>query len=111
MIRRPPRSTLFPYTTLFRSKHANGSGGEARVVAITDVETSGLLIQSAKKQQVADLSVLLREDLPVWWPGAGVGNFRASYISRTLHSWEQPGGPALVRNHLLDTQCGTHVVP
>src|SRR2546430_5962819 len=24
MIRRPPRSTLFPYTTLFRSLHANG---------------------------------------------------------------------------------------
>src|SRR2546430_6720261 len=24
MIRRPPRSTLFPYTTLFRSKRANG---------------------------------------------------------------------------------------
>src|SRR3712207_7957324 len=23
MIRRPPRSTLFPYTTLFRSKYAN----------------------------------------------------------------------------------------
>src|SRR5690349_23497949 len=23
MIRRPPRSTLFPYTTLFRSRHAN----------------------------------------------------------------------------------------
>src|SRR3712207_8442140 len=26
MIRRPPRSTLFPYTTLFRS-HARGAGG------------------------------------------------------------------------------------
>src|SRR5579863_10585308 len=27
MIRRPPRSTLFPYTTLFRSRHsAAGSG-------------------------------------------------------------------------------------
>src|SRR2546422_4031280 len=26
MIRRPPRSTLFPYTTLFRS-HAGGCGG------------------------------------------------------------------------------------
>src|SRR2546421_1209329 len=25
MIRRPPRSTLFPYTTLFRSSTANGS--------------------------------------------------------------------------------------
>src|SRR5256885_2897343 len=24
MIRRPPRSTLFPYTTLFRSQHASG---------------------------------------------------------------------------------------
>src|SRR5438132_8570962 len=28
MIRRPPRSTLFPYTTLFRSRHQ----AEARVV-------------------------------------------------------------------------------
>src|SRR2546427_11772255 len=41
MIRRPPRSTLFPYTTLFRSPHcgdiAHGSrnvasGGEIQVV-------------------------------------------------------------------------------
>src|SRR3989449_8330067 len=24
MIRRPPRSTLFPYTTLFRSRHGGG---------------------------------------------------------------------------------------
>src|SRR5260221_355485 len=28
MIRRPPRSTLFPYTTLFRSPVTGGSGGE-----------------------------------------------------------------------------------
>src|SRR2546430_11221796 len=44
MIRRPPRSTLFPYTTLFRSRfavHANhsspqleGWGGEYRSVRI-----------------------------------------------------------------------------
>src|SRR2546427_11660279 len=27
MIRRPPRSTLFPYTTLFRSRHAVGRRG------------------------------------------------------------------------------------
>src|SRR3712207_6906036 len=26
MIRRPPRSTLFPYTTLFRSQWANATG-------------------------------------------------------------------------------------
>src|SRR2546426_3385060 len=34
MIRRPPRSTLFPYTTLFRSRHgrrrAHGRPGAAR---------------------------------------------------------------------------------
>src|SRR2546428_5704804 len=33
MIRRPPRSTLFPYTTLFRSRHGAwfgaGHGGES----------------------------------------------------------------------------------
>src|SRR5690349_12744084 len=28
MLRRPPRSTLFPYTTLFRSKQPPGKGGE-----------------------------------------------------------------------------------
>src|SRR5256885_7524632 len=34
MIRRPPRSTLFPYTTLFRSEQKEGNlglGGEAAV--------------------------------------------------------------------------------
>src|SRR5256885_4977379 len=35
MIRRPPRSTLFPYTTLFRSQHGrrDESAREARVGA------------------------------------------------------------------------------
>src|SRR3712207_7522457 len=30
MIRRPPRSTLFPYTTLFRSAGPEGNGRHAR---------------------------------------------------------------------------------
>src|SRR2546422_4838507 len=47
MIRRPPRSTLFPYTTLFRSRHRDvgrvrGDAGirpaENRVVAIEPVK-------------------------------------------------------------------------
>src|SRR2546430_3880037 len=35
MIRRPPRSTLFPYTTLFRSDHGADAvaGGHVEVVA------------------------------------------------------------------------------
>src|SRR2546430_12170071 len=34
MIRRPPRSTLFPYTTLFRSRNTAGAaaGSEARKI-------------------------------------------------------------------------------
>src|SRR2546422_7035602 len=33
MIRRPPRSTLFPYTTLFRSPPTQG-GGDQRAIAV-----------------------------------------------------------------------------
>src|SRR5207253_4572732 len=37
MIRRPPRSTLFPYTTLFRS-HGNPFDGHTLGPVITDLE-------------------------------------------------------------------------
>src|SRR2546426_3386428 len=33
MIRRPPRSTLFPYTTLFRSKYHHGADGVYQTAA------------------------------------------------------------------------------
>src|SRR3989442_5693009 len=32
MIRRPPRSTLFPYTTLFRSPGSKGPSGIERII-------------------------------------------------------------------------------
>src|SRR2546430_7266247 len=35
MIRRPPRSTLFPYTTLFRSLYCNDLVGSLRVTRLT----------------------------------------------------------------------------
>src|SRR5258707_5949846 len=35
MIRRPPRSTLFPYTTLFRSVLAIGNPGDAMLFSVT----------------------------------------------------------------------------
>src|SRR6202030_530618 len=40
MIRRPPRSTLFPYTTLFRSKHALCLGAFYRMSSGTCLEIS-----------------------------------------------------------------------
>src|SRR2546430_6956853 len=40
MIRRPPRSTLFPYTTLFRSRLLSGTRGVEPVAAL---EAEGLV--------------------------------------------------------------------
>src|SRR3712207_7531295 len=43
MIRRPPRSTLFPYTTLFRSRYAVGLalGSGVRMTGTARVNTQG----------------------------------------------------------------------
>src|SRR5256884_2094249 len=48
MIRRPPRSTLFPYTTLFRSKHQLRLG----VVNIALVPVDVVQHMSARHEQV-----------------------------------------------------------
>src|SRR3712207_8184449 len=42
MIRRPPRSTLFPYTTLFRSDLINDTELEVRAVKDGVVELAGV---------------------------------------------------------------------
>src|SRR5256885_6193851 len=52
MIRRPPRSTLFPYTTLFRSR------GGARVVVAVDGFTS-LLVERVSRVALDPLRALL----------------------------------------------------
>src|SRR5258708_18595826 len=36
MIRRPPRSTLFPYTTLFRSRVGDGAAARARLAPVPE---------------------------------------------------------------------------
>src|SRR3712207_7169108 len=57
MIRRPPRSTLFPYTTLFRSAHALATQHHA--VGAVEVANDGLV--SHRDQ----LGVLPRDRTPV----------------------------------------------
>src|SRR2546430_10198543 len=37
MIRRPPRSTLFPYTTLFRSIYAGAAAINSRIIALISI--------------------------------------------------------------------------
>src|SRR5256885_16254014 len=43
MIRRPPRSTLFPYTTLFRSQHRQHAGATIRARAAMASERRSVL--------------------------------------------------------------------
>src|SRR5260221_9386845 len=54
MIRRPPRSTLFPYTTLFRSQYtrnmATGASNADAIVLLVDIE-KGLLPQTRRHQK------------------------------------------------------------
>src|SRR3712207_8575341 len=56
MIRRPPRSTLFPYTTLFRSNH-NGTAGywtmkiaREGMVGICSMNTSPVMAAHGSKR-------------------------------------------------------------
>src|SRR5258708_28998408 len=59
MIRRPPRSTLFPYTTLFRSLHLLGGTG---LLALLCVPAVGLS-RAASQQGAAVISPALRAGL------------------------------------------------
>src|SRR2546421_9614120 len=52
MIRRPPRSTLFPYTTLFRSSSANNAG--VRMAATDPVTPSSTLATRFRLTAVYD---------------------------------------------------------
>src|SRR3712207_7921659 len=69
MIRRPPRSTLFPYTTLFRSMAE--ALWTARPLVITDVSgatdvihdgENGLLVPKGDADALAEAVVRLAED-------------------------------------------------
>src|SRR5260221_8338471 len=44
MIRRPPRSTLFPYTTLFRSRSISSSSPSPRALRLVLVESTVSLV-------------------------------------------------------------------
>src|SRR2546430_11463976 len=49
MIRRPPRSTLFPYTTLFRSAHQQQGSGEGEQDAADAPQKSHELLCSLQE--------------------------------------------------------------
>src|SRR2546422_6845413 len=50
MIRRPPRSTLFPYTTLFRSSDRAFDVRRPRFELVRDLVVGGMIVPHARDQ-------------------------------------------------------------
>src|SRR3712207_8365983 len=72
MIRRPPRSTLFPYTTLFRSRVVDrqlAGQREAVVEVAVDLQQLGAVHQ--RLGQLAQRDLALRDQDGADHPGAG----------------------------------------
>src|SRR3989441_3029961 len=70
MIRRPPRSTLFPYTTLFRSVKAPHDGDVRRVI---EREIGDVAAAAGEEAEV-----LAASSRPADHPGNGLAHARAS---------------------------------
>src|SRR3712207_9047292 len=63
MIRRPPRSTLFPYTTLFRSASQDFTVGIEEEFAILDPETKALTARFEELRDAAQSDELLKDSV------------------------------------------------
>src|SRR3712207_421951 len=60
MIRRPPRSTLFPYTTLFRSHRRSPAGGVVRVAVVGGTGLVGRYVVQALERSGDEVTVVAR---------------------------------------------------
>ena len=98
------------FVVILAAKHAGGSGGECRMIAVTEPTRAAQLIALAKARSVVDLSVTLAEDLPIVWPGWGPGEEGGRYISKVLNAFSKERGPFFALGHLFDSCAGTHVV-
>src|SRR2546422_6062453 len=65
MIRRPPRSTLFPYTTLFRSRQLQPSGEAMTLSAADPLNLVGILVPGERVPAVSGKLVTYRDGVPV----------------------------------------------
>lgn len=98
------------FVAILAAKHAGGSGGECRLIAVTEPKLAAMLIRRAKARGVVDLSVTLDENLPVVWPGWGPGEEGGRYIAKVLNAFSKERGPFFALGHLFDSFAGTHVV-
>src|SRR3712207_4548291 len=119
MIRRPPRSTLFPYTTLFRSNffgtlsvlrafapvlERNGGGAVLNILsALSWFHPAGYGAYSAAKAASWAMTDAAREDLAP--AGVLVSGLHVGYMDTDMASYVEPGGktdPAVIAAQALD---------
>src|SRR2546430_6209733 len=97
MIRRPPRSTLFPYTTLFRSGsksgHRGGAGGEKKNPISNQTSAS-----VARRHTRGKTETLLRERLHI----ANSLDRAAAFVRSEEHTSELQSQSNLVCRLLLE---------
>jgi kynurenine formamidase len=101
--------TTGAFVALLPAKHAGGSGGECRLLAITEPDLATALSARAKAKSVVDLSVTLDENLPIVWPGWGPGEEGGRYIAKVLNAFSKERGPFFALGHIFDSFAGTHV--
>src|SRR3712207_9488269 len=104
MIRRPPRSTLFPYTTLFRSRFGSGcSSSSALGCTITSSQGTYKFVFQAKS--IITLSRYRANPDPTWWVGTlmheiahgtGLGHYDSTY-SGSYQLMRSANGPDVIR--------------
>src|SRR5438093_13673669 len=92
MIRRPPRSTLFPYTTLFRSKIANDAWerGAAIIVAVNkwDLIEEKETNTAARGQREGEARAPFLEFIPFLYLSAKTGRRGPMLLVRILEGAE-----------------------
>src|SRR3712207_5145886 len=116
MIRRPPRSTLFPYTTLFRSNFSRGNFGwlgAGNTVTVTGsgdhtlmpVATTGTGAKAIRIARTADSYLLLEYRQPY---GTLFETFGAtSAVAKGISVRIAPSYSSRTRSYLLDTTPAT----
>src|ERR1035437_10313524 len=92
MIRRPPRSTLFPYTTLFRSmlgrRASNCNTVKTRLIVRT-VQRSEEYTSELQSRQYLVCRLLLEKKKKLFAaPRSCVTGLRSSATARAASSWE-----------------------
>src|SRR5947209_12479917 len=98
MIRQPPRSTLFPYTTLFRSRICDRSGNTSRDVLA--LQAAGA--QKSSKKQLA-VSFHNPPTIASMFAILTLGRFQEPYLARSEeHTSELQSRQYLVCRLLLE---------